>query len=271
MTKLSIITICYNEPNLEKTCQSIVNQTWQDFEWIVIDGGSNQETQKIWDKYKYRINKFISEPDNGRYNAMNKGIKLAKGKYLNFMNAGDSFFYDSVLENIFMGKDYNSGVLYGFEYWPDSCFILKLPEKLTKEFFIEETLRHQACFIKKELFEAFGLYDENIQISADYEKWLNFIFNNVEFQRLPFIVDTFKFNGCSSDKKCLSILSKEKYSIINKYFSEYEIDNYIQQNKIIKLSFLEKIFSVKNTKTKIYKIITIFGKQIKIKGRLVDE
>ena len=99
MKKLSIITICYNEPNLEETCKSIVNQTWQDFEWIVVDGGSNEETQKIWDKYKYRIDKFISEPDNGRYNAMNKGIAQAHGEFLNFMNSGD-FFYN----NLFIRK-----------------------------------------------------------------------------------------------------------------------------------------------------------------------
>ena len=69
MNKVTIITICYNEPNLEQTCESIVNQTWQDFEWIVIDGGSNKETLDVFEKYKHRIDKFVSEPDNGIYNA----------------------------------------------------------------------------------------------------------------------------------------------------------------------------------------------------------
>ena len=61
MKKLSVVTICYNEPNLEETCKSIVNQTWQDFEWIVVDGASNKETLDIFEKYKHRIDKFISE------------------------------------------------------------------------------------------------------------------------------------------------------------------------------------------------------------------
>ena len=96
--KLSIITICYNEPNIEKTCESIINQTWQDFEWIVIDGGSTDGTLEILNKYKTRINKLISEPDKGIYNALNKGIKFAKGEWLNFMNGGDRFCDNLVLE-----------------------------------------------------------------------------------------------------------------------------------------------------------------------------
>ncbi len=109
--KLSIITICYNDPNLERTCESIINQTWQDFEWIVIDGGSNEETQKIWDKYKYRIDKFVSEPDTGVYNAMNKGIRLSEGRYLNFMNSGDAYCNNEILEGIFINKNWNTDII----------------------------------------------------------------------------------------------------------------------------------------------------------------
>ena len=74
---ISIITVCYNEPNLEATCESVVAQTEQNFEWVVIDGGSDIKTQRIWQKYRHRINKFVSEKDSGIYNAMNKGIRLA--------------------------------------------------------------------------------------------------------------------------------------------------------------------------------------------------
>ena len=100
LPKFSIITICYNEPNLEKTCKSIVNQTFQGFEWIVIDGGSNRQTLDIFEKYKDRIDYFVSEKDNGRYHAMNKGLRVAKGEYVNFMNAGDYFNGHDVLEKI---------------------------------------------------------------------------------------------------------------------------------------------------------------------------
>ena len=76
---ISIITVCYNEPNLKATCESVVAQTEQNFEWIVIDGGSDEKTQQIWQKYRHRINKFVCEKDSGIYNAMNKGIRLATG------------------------------------------------------------------------------------------------------------------------------------------------------------------------------------------------
>ena len=99
--KLSIITVCYNEPNLEKTCKSIIEQTYQDFEWIVVDGGSNEQTQNIWNKYKNRINYFISEKDSGVYNAMNKGIKQSNGEYLLFLNAGDYLFDKDALKITF--------------------------------------------------------------------------------------------------------------------------------------------------------------------------
>ena len=112
MKKLSIITINYNEPNLKKTCESIVNQSWQDFEWIVIDGGSNEKNLAIFEQYKHRIDKFISEPDNGIYDAYNKGINLATGEYLNFMNAGDCFYSDKILER-FIAQNSKADILYG--------------------------------------------------------------------------------------------------------------------------------------------------------------
>lgn len=113
MKKLSIITICYNEPHVEDTCKSIVNQTWQNFEWIVIDGKSNEETLNIFEKYRYRIDTFISEPDKGIYNAYNKGIKLARGEYVQFLNAGDSFYSHDALNIFFSKVKRSASVLYG--------------------------------------------------------------------------------------------------------------------------------------------------------------
>lgn len=97
---LSIITVCLNEPLLQRTCESIVNQTFQNFEWIVIDGGSNEATLNIFERYKYRINYFVSESDGGIYFGMNKGIQQAHGTWLNFMNAGDLFINYNILNII---------------------------------------------------------------------------------------------------------------------------------------------------------------------------
>lgn len=269
MRKLSIITICYNAEDVEETCKSIVNQTWQDFEWIVIDGGSNKATLDIFQKYKHRIDKFVSEPDEGRYNAMNKGIALATGKYLNFLNAGDSYFYDNVLEDIFTQKDWESGILYGnenYNFSPDKCFIDGISKKITKKFLYESSIRHQSSFIKKELFDKYGNYNEDYSVVSDYEKWFIFLKNNETFEFLPYIIANFNTTGISFGQKTRDIACSERKQIIHKYFSKEEITEF-QNSKNPKYTFIEQIFSLKNTSDKAIKIITILGLHIKIKRK----
>lgn len=269
MKKLSVITICYNDENLEKTCNSIVNQTWQDFEWIVIDGGSGDTTQRIWDNYKYRIDKFISEPDNGIYDACNKGIKLANGEYINFMNAGDCFYDDSVLYNVFgTNKILNGDILYGNTYMFNpkdayKCETLEYPEIKDKEYFVYDFINTQSAFIKKELFEKYGYYDENYKIIADYERFINFISNGVNFEKLDLIVANFDVSGVSFSPETQPKVFKEYCKVIKKYYSEKEIDRAMYKQ----FRPLEQIFSIKNEVTKTYKIITILGIHIKIKRR----
>jgi glycosyltransferase involved in cell wall biosynthesis len=267
--KLSIITICYNEPDLEKTCQSIVNQTWQDFEWIVIDGGSNKEILNIFEKYQYRINKFISESDNGIYNAMNKGIKLANGEYLLFMNAGDEFHSLNVLDSVSkikMTKD----IVYGDSIMikdKNKQFLNTPPDILTSDFWIIENINQQSMFIKKGLFEKYGFFDESYKILADYERWINFInFNKCSYQHLNLIIANYDFNGISSSSKTSTLRQAEYERFIHQYFSKKEIELALSRIKQ-KYSFLEQIFSIKNSCKKIYKIITILGIHIKIKTK----
>lgn len=267
MKKLSIITICYNEPDVEKTCESIVNQTWQDFEWIVIDGGSNQEILNIFEKYKYRIDNFISEKDGGRYNAMNKGIKLATGKYLNFLNAGDNYFYNDVLKDIFDNKEWDAGVLYAHENFDKDfgkCFISGMPKVLTKDFLYESTIRHQSSFIQRVLFEKYGLYDETNKVVSDYEKWFVFLENKVSFKFIPYIVANFNMTGISTNKKTKKIALTERKKVIEEFFSKEEIET-LDSKVYSKYKFIEKIFSIKSDKSRTMKIITILGLHIKTK------
>ena len=217
---LSVITICYNIKNeIERTCESIVNQTWQDFEWIVVDGGSTDGTLEVLQKYKHRINVYISEPDKGIYNAMNKGIKLAKGEWLNFMNGGDCFAASDVLEKVFQNKTYTADILYGDMNFirtnKPACIEQYLP-KLTKSFFYHTCINHQASFIKRKLFTQYGLYDESYKIVADWEKWILFLQNGCEFMHLDIIISDFYGGGVSSkrNKKYEAELQKIK----NTYF-----------------------------------------------------
>ena len=156
--KLSIITICKNEPDVEKTCKSIIEQTNQDFEWVVIDGGSDEKTQNIWNKYKSRIDKFVSERDNGIYNACNKGLRLAEGEYVIFINAGDNLYNNTVIEDVFnngLSEDivYGGYALGGKVYKGDH-------KKIDPSFFMIKTLHTPATFVRKSLFDNHGYFDE---------------------------------------------------------------------------------------------------------------
>jgi len=221
---LSIITICYNEPNIRRTCESITTQTSQDFEWLVIDGASTDGTLDIINEYKSRINIFVSEPDSGVYNAMNKAIALASGKYLVFMNGGDTFAAPDVVQKFlsFIALRPDADVIYGSTkiikenndiYWQNP------PVPLTAEYFFGATINHQSAFIKKALFDCFGTYDENYKIAADWEKWLAFISAKCSFVPFPANVAVFYEGGLSSNRPALKA---EQEKIRNKYFTAYE-------------------------------------------------
>lgn len=271
--KLSIITVCYNEPNLEKTCESIINQTWQNFEWIVIDGGSNETTQKIWDKYKYRIDKFISEPDNGIYNASNKGLKLASGEYVIFMNAGDVFFDKDVLSFYNFFSDNNKAdVYYGeteFLYGRKVVshdYISRSPHNMTKSFFISSNICTQSVFIKKSLFEEQGMFNEDYKIVSDYDRWIKFIDAGSSFMYMPIIVSSFDMNGLSNNLKYNTLLASERNKVLKMYYTDEEI-NKAKKNYKANYTILENIFSIKNNQNKTHKVITILGSRIKIRRR----
>jgi len=173
MPKFTIITINYNNcAGLEKTIQSVVNQTYQDFEYIVIDGGSTDGSVDVIKKYADRIDYWVSEPDNGVYNAMNKGIAQSHGEYLNFMNSGDSFHSRDVLQRIYEQKidtDFISGktLLVGDKH---SVKDSNNTENISL-YFLHDTLCHQSVFTKKNVFDD-NLYREDLKIVSD---WLFFI------------------------------------------------------------------------------------------------
>ena len=235
---LSIITICKNEPFIEETCASIVGQSDQNFEWIVADGASTDDTLDKLEKYKDRIDVFISEPDDGVYAAMNKGISRACGKYVLFMNGGD-LLYDSKTVQTVMPylKNGKSDVYYGdsfrlFEKTED-CFVKTYPDKLTKSFFLTNTLAHQSSFIRRNLFSKFGGYREDFKIVSDKEKWLKFIDNGVTFQHIPEVLSCFRMNGQSRQQT--SLLAAEKKKMLEAYFPKNQLYG-------TNIAYLQKIF-----------------------------
>lgn len=276
MKKVSVITICYNDPYLEKTCESIVNQTWQDFEWIVVDGGSNQETLDKFEKYKKRIDKFVSESDNGIYDACNKGVNLASGEYVIFMNAGDSFYSHEVLSKVFSKHNYNSNILYGDTVMIDNNLkqskqkhCAKIPHKISKCYFYTSNICTQSIFIKKELYYKYGLHNLKYKILADYDRNLAFVSNGEKFEYIPEIVSYYDTNGVSSNLKTFNARLQEQKEIIKTYFDSDEISFYEDLINFKYKNIFERLFSIKKqfSAGKFYNTITILGIKIKFKTK----
>ena len=174
--KFSVITVTYNaESVLEATIQSVISQTYHHVEYIIVDGASKDGTLAVIDRYKGRITRVVSEPDKGLYDAMNKGIKLATGDYLCFLNAGDSFYEDDTLQQMAHSICGNElpDVLYGETELVDKerHFVrmrrLSAPEALTWRSFKQGMLVcHQAFFAKASLVEP---YDLRYRFSADFD------------------------------------------------------------------------------------------------------
>lgn len=115
LPKITIVTVCYNcEADIERTIESVISQTYSNLEYIIIDGASNDGTMDIANRYADRITKVVSEPDKGIYDAMNKGIKLATGEWINFMNVGDVFHGPQTIEKVFQNYvDCGESIVYG--------------------------------------------------------------------------------------------------------------------------------------------------------------
>lgn len=196
--KFSIITINYNNKDgLRNTIESVINQTFTNFEYIIIDGGSTDGSVDVIKEYADRIDYWVSEPDKGIYNAMNKGIKQAHGKYLNFMNSGDCFFNELCLEYINKCND-KSDLLIGKDYYYDKIsnksFMTILPPILDMFIFYKHTLPHQSTFFKKDLFKSY-LYDEEFHYVSDWK----FYIQKLVFEKCSYMY----YNGpvCKRDEK----------------------------------------------------------------------
>lgn len=173
--KYSIISVNYNNKDgLRKTIESVIHQTYRDFEFIVIDGGSTDGSVDILKEYDTCINYWISEPDGGIYQGMNKGIKKATGEYLNFMNSGDCFYNENVLQYVFE-KRLTSDIIIGKDYHYNSQtqqgFSTILPPRISMLTFYIQTLPHQSSFFKRDLFKN-TLYDESLKIVADIKFYI---------------------------------------------------------------------------------------------------
>ena len=182
--KISLITVVYNAGNTIKRCiESVLAQNYSNIEYIIIDGGSTDGTIQIIDQYKSQISVFLSEPDKGIYDAMNKGIKLATGKIVGTLNSDDYFAYKDVLGDVANAFEQQySDIVYGnLDYVnPNGRVVRKwVAGKYLKGRFNWGWMPpHPTFYCKKELFESFGLFDSQFGTAADYELMSRFIHLN---------------------------------------------------------------------------------------------
>lgn len=205
--KISVITISYNAAEtIEETILSVVNQDYADIEYIIVDGGSTDQTKTIVDKYRSQISKFISEPDNGIYDAMNKGLDLATGDIIAVLNADDVYADDSVLRDVDEAlKASGAETCYG-----DLEYVNRLnPDKVIRKWvsgpFRRENFRkgwmppHPAFFVKRNIYTEFGHFNTDLKTSADYELMLRLLYRHkVSVCYLPRVLVKMKVGGQSN-------------------------------------------------------------------------
>lgn len=254
--KISIITVAYNNRfGLEETIKSVTSQTFKDFEFIIIDANSNDGSKDLLESYSSQIDYWVSEPDNGIYNAMNKGICKATGEYLIFMNSGDRFSSPEILEKIipqFNGAD----IIYGNAYYElenRKKYEYKIPSKITIGTLLKEPICHQSAFFKKGLFTKYGMYDESNKIASDWTYMMDlFIHHNLSQKYINEFISIFEKTGISTVSNSSGVSEQTKYIDENvslevqnmaKYFEEYALFYNSKPGRILR-KFKDKIYGL---------------------------
>ncbi|SFE81808.1 glycosyltransferase family 2 protein [Thermophagus xiamenensis] len=203
---VSVITVVFNEySSIETTLKSVIGQSFDNFEYICIDGGSNDGTLELLEKYKKYFSEFISEPDAGVYDAMNKGLNYARGEWVIFINSGDQFCDKYVLENVFKSKIYceDSAVIYGDTILDSS--VGAIYSKSDRPFFQMDSfikskgICHQSVFVRRDVALKYK-FNHNLKISADFKMLYDIYQAGYHFQYLEMPISMYKIDDGISKK-----------------------------------------------------------------------
>lgn len=220
MQKISIITINYNNAaGLAATIQSVQAQNYPAIEYIIIDGGSTDGSATLVEELPVKPQYFVSEPDNGIFHAMNKGIQQATGEYLLFLNSGDYLLDQTGISSIF-SENQTAGILYAQLHTEKGNIIY--PAILDFTFFFKDSIGHPASFIRKELFDRFGKYNESYRIVSDWEFFLRTIIREkVSTRYFNFPLTFYNLEGMSNDSNNIELQLKERAVVLKEYFEKY--------------------------------------------------
>lgn len=233
--KLSLITINRNNvAGLEKTLKSVASQIFKEFEYIVIDGASTDGSVEVIKKYESQFShlKWVSEPDSGIYNAMNKGIRMASGDYIQILNSADCLAEPDVTERMLaaLEKAGNPSILYGnmVKCYPDGRKIVDKSfagQEITMLGMFTGTLNHDPAYIRRDLFEKYGFYDESLKIVSDWKWYLEaIILGSEKPQYVDIDVTLFDMMGISETNKDLD--KEERKHVLEQLFPQTVLTDY---------------------------------------------
>lgn len=279
MSLLSIITINFNNSaGLKKTIQSVVSQLniqSNDVEYIIIDGNSTDTSVEIIRNFDsntelpLKITKWISEKDSGIYNAMNKGINMSSGKYALFMNSGDTFYSDSVLQQVLKGLDpVADSIVYADTYCDkndNQGYFWYLPNEVTLDYLYNNGLCHQSTFIPLKILKEF-LYDESLKIASDFKLNLQAYLKGITFKKLNVVVSNLDMTGISNTEIEKSL--KERESIISSVIPKgviLDIKKRIETQNNSWISYYNSLIRNKS----FYKIVLLLVKVMNKVGELL--
>lgn len=230
---LSIITVNLDDKSgLSRTVESIKNQNFQDFEFIIIDGGSKDESLEVIKENETLINYWVSEKDSGIYNAMNKGINKASGKYILFLNSGDYLLSKDALSIDF--KTITQDIVYGHLTHNNNNVLntSAYKDNIDLGFFFESTLPHGSTFIKRELFLNYGLYKTDYIIVSDWIFFLErIVIDSCSTLNLNKAVSVFTLGGISTRPENKDLVKQERVRYLNTIMPSF-VQAYIQSTII---------------------------------------
>jgi len=247
---ISIITIVYNgEKYIEETIESVINQTYDNIEYIIIDGGSTDKSVDIIKKYENSIDYWISEKDDGISDAFNKGIRVSNGEWIGIINADDWYEIDCC-ENIIRYSEYD--FIFGtIRYWDGerSYIDIARPEII----YDDMRINHPTLFVKKSLYQEVGLYDEKYKIAMDYDLVLRLFSSNKRYKNIDSVISNMRVDGVSQkewvrskkEAKDIKIVYGVSWYKANRYLIVLRLKRYLLRLlQKYNLNFVHKLYRV---------------------------
>lgn len=245
--ELSIITVNYNNvAGLKRTAESVLSQTFREFEWIIVDGGSTDGSKEFVEELTNNpmanISYWCSEKDKGIYNAMNKGVVKAHGEYLNFMNSGDTFYDSDTLEMFSEYKESGSDIYYGnaiiLKYDGDLEYKFETPEHLSMEHYLYGGwINHQAAYIRRNLLVDRPYDEKKFRTAADSDFFLYQLCHRTKFEHIPVFMACSETPGLSRTDRGNEVWYYIHKNIVEAFFSKYFVAIFNLYNGIKELYY----------------------------------